>query len=85
MEVALDVPFEERVVRIDPSRTSRDCDVEVLVCVPELLLATIGVPLRPKIVVVPIVRVRVTDSPVMKERISEVVIAVGVDLVMVDS
>lgn len=79
------VPFGEIVVRVDPSRMSLDCEVEVdeLVCVPELLLATMGVPLSPKIVVVPTVRVLVTDSPVIKERISDVVIAVAVDLVIV--
>lgn len=88
--VAFDVPFEEMVVRVDPSRMILDCDVdeEEPVCVPELLLLAIrGVPLSPKIVVVPMVRVRVADSPVMKERIGEVVSAEGlsVDLVIVEA
>ena len=94
VEFAIPVPFIEVVVRVEPSSTSRDRDVVVEpLCVPlwvpeaELLLEIKGVPLRPNIVVVPMVRVRVAVSPVMSDMISEVVIAVGDvdDRVRVDS
>jgi hypothetical protein len=76
--VVLEVPWRM-------SWEGEDVVVEPL-SVPELLLAIVGVPLRPNIVVVPVVLVLVSVSSVMIDIKGEVVIAVGdvEDRVIVD-
>lgn len=79
------VPFPDRVVvRADPSRTIWEGVVIVPVVVPEELPAMMGVPLIPRIVVVPMVRVTVVPSPVETETMIEVDMAVGVERVIVE-
>lgn len=83
--VAFAVPLPVNVVgRLPPSSTIRDCEVVVdpVWLVP--LLIGIGVPLNPRIVVVPIVRVRVAVPCVIREMISEVEMAVGIERVIVE-
>jgi hypothetical protein len=79
------VPLPDRVVdRADPSSTICEGVVIVPVIVPDELPAMMGVPLIPRMVVVPMVRVIVVPSPVEMEIMIEVDMAVGVDRVMVE-
>jgi len=83
--VAFAVPLPVMVVgRLPPANTILEGElvVEAVWFVP--LFTGTGVPLNPRIVVVPIVLVLVVLSSVIYERISRVEIAVGIERVIVD-